>query len=80
MSRLYAETHFRARFFDSHSTASEIINWLLFHAAPDGTLFAGWIQTSPFGRPALKDFKQAITFRQEKNYPPRGTFQGTVPG
>jgi peroxiredoxin len=51
-----------------------------FHVAPDGTLFAGWIQTSPFGRPALKDFKQAITFRQEKNYPPRGTYQGTVPG
>ncbi len=51
-----------------------------FYVAPDGTLFAGWTQTSPFGRPALKDFRQAITFRLEKDYPPRGTYEGPVPG
>lgn len=51
-----------------------------FYVAPDGTLFAGWTQTAPFGRPALKDFKQAITFRIDKDYPPRGTYVGPVPG
>lgn len=39
----------------------------------DGTLFASWVQTVPFGRPEAADLLGMIKFVNEKDYPPRGT-------
>lgn len=51
-----------------------------FYVAPDNTLYFGWVQTSPFARPALDDIIGAIAFRLDKNYPPRGMYTGALPG
>ncbi len=50
-----------------------------FYIAPDRTLYFGWVQTSPFARPATSDILGAIRFRLEKNYPPRGMYTGPLP-
>ncbi|MEL7272681.1 MAG: peroxiredoxin-like family protein [Pseudomonadota bacterium] len=39
----------------------------------DGTLYASWVQTVPFGRPEAADLLAMIKFVNEKDYPPRGT-------
>jgi peroxiredoxin len=50
-----------------------------FYIAPDGTLYFGWIQTSPFARPQLNDIAGAIRFRLDRDYPPRGGYTGRLP-
>lgn len=49
------------------------------YVAPNGTLYFGWVQTSPFARPALDDIAGAIKFRLDKDYPPRGGYVGDLP-
>lgn len=39
---------------------------------PDGTVYAAWIQSSPFARPRWEDVLGAIEFVKDKDYPPRG--------
>jgi peroxiredoxin len=51
-----------------------------FYVAADGTLVFGWVQSSPFGRPSTEGLLSAVRFRVEKGYPPRGMYQGPVPG
>ncbi len=45
----------------------------LFLVRSDGTLYASWAQTVPFGRPKTTEFASFINFVLEKDYPPRGT-------
>ena len=45
----------------------------LFLIREDGTLYAAWIQTVPFARPAADDLIAMMKFVNEKDYPPRGT-------
>jgi len=52
----------------------------LFHVNGDGTLQTAWVQTAPFARPTLDDVLGAIRFQQEKQYSPRGTYQGDLAG
>ncbi len=47
----------------------------LFLVSPDGTLYASFIQTTPFARPGLDDLLSAIGFVKTKGYPPRGTVE-----
>ena len=51
-----------------------------FYIAEDGTLYYGWQQTAPFSRPKPEDILRGITFRIEKQYPPRGMYAGPLPG
>jgi peroxiredoxin len=44
----------------------------LFLMKPDATLYAAFIQTTPFARPPLEQLLKAIDFINEKNYPARG--------
>jgi len=44
------------------------------YIAFDGTLYFGWIQTSPFARPQIDDIACAIKFRLDKDYPPLGGY------
>jgi peroxiredoxin len=44
----------------------------LFLVRPDGTLYAGSIQTMPFARPHFADVLAAADFVIKNNYPPRG--------
>lgn len=44
----------------------------LFLVRPDGTLYAGAIQTMPFARPHFDEIEKAIDFIVEKDYPARG--------
>lgn len=50
-----------------------------FVVAPDGTLWAAWVQSTPFGRPPVDDLLGAVRFAVEKGYPPRGAFEGALP-
>lgn len=50
-----------------------------FYVGPGGSLYFGWVQSSPFARPALSDILGAIRFRLEKSYPPRGMYDGPLP-
>jgi peroxiredoxin len=52
----------------------------LFYINGDGTLQTAWVQSAPFARPGLDDVLGAIRFQQEKQYAPRGTFAGSLPG
>ena len=44
----------------------------LFLVRPDGSLYAGAVQTMPFARPGFGDVLAAIRFIKERNYPARG--------
>ncbi len=44
----------------------------LFLVRPDGTLYAGAVQTMPFARPGFGDVLGAVRFIKERNYPARG--------
>lgn len=44
----------------------------LFLVRPDGTLYYAAINSMPFGRPDLEQFKGAIEFVIDQDYPPRG--------
>lgn len=44
----------------------------LFLIENDGTLYAAWIQSSPFSRPRCEDLIKDLEFVEEKNYPARG--------
>lgn len=44
----------------------------LFLVRPDGTLYAGSIQTMPFARPHFAEVLQAIDFVVKNDYPARG--------
>jgi len=44
----------------------------LFLVKPDGTLYAAFVQTTPFARPPLDQLLKAIDFINEKGYPARG--------
>lgn len=48
----------------------------MFLVKPDGTLYCSSIQTMPFARPPLSDIISALDFILEKDYPPRGTYEG----
>lgn len=45
----------------------------LFVIKPDGSLYAEYIQNTPFGRPPLNDIIQGLEFVVEHDYPVRGT-------
>lgn len=45
----------------------------LFVVKPDGSLYAEYIQNTPFGRPPLDDVASGLDFVVEHNYPTRGT-------
>jgi peroxiredoxin len=36
------------------------------------TLYASWVQTTPFARPPVNDLLALMNFANEKSYPPRG--------
>lgn len=44
----------------------------LFLVQPDGTVYAGVINTMPFGRPHLDDILSAVNYVREHDYPARG--------
>lgn len=44
----------------------------LFLVKPDGTLYAGAIQTMPFARPSFADLIKAVDFVKDRDYPARG--------
>lgn len=44
----------------------------LFLVEPDGTLYAAWIQSTPFARPRCEDLIKDLKFVDEKDYPARG--------
>lgn len=50
-----------------------------FLIAPDHTLWAAWIQSTPFSRPPADDLLKALRFAAEKGYPPRGAYEGVLP-
>ena len=50
----------------------------IFHLRQDGTLYAAWIQSAPFARPAFADVLGALRMRLDKDYPPRGTYRGPL--
>ncbi len=50
-----------------------------FYIAPDGTLYFGWLQTTPFARPSCADMLSGIKWALANNYPPRGTYTGDLP-
>lgn len=50
-----------------------------FLIAPDHTLWAAWIQSTPFSRPAPEDMLTALRFAAEEGYPPRGSYEGVLP-
>jgi peroxiredoxin len=52
----------------------------IFYIAPDQTLYFAWVQSSPFARPRLDDVISGIQYRLDKNYPPRGGYDGKLPG
>lgn len=45
----------------------------LFLVDRDAKLYAAWVQSAPFARPAFDDVLSALDFIREKDYPPRGT-------
>lgn len=45
----------------------------LFVVKPDGSLYAQYIQNTPFGRPPLDDVISGLEFVVEHDYPTRGT-------
>lgn len=47
--------------------------------APDGTVWAAWVQSAPFARPPVEGLLSALRFAVEKGYPPRGAFEGALP-
>ncbi len=50
----------------------------IFYIQPDRTLYFGWVQTAPFARPQIDDILGALDFAIDKNYPPRGKYQGPL--
>lgn len=49
-----------------------------FYIAPDRTLYFGWQQTTPFGRPSMSDIAGGLKFTLGNNYPARGTYTGAL--
>lgn len=49
-----------------------------FYIAPDRTLYFGWQQTTPFGRPSMSDIADGLKFTLGNNYPARGTYTGPL--
>lgn len=45
----------------------------LFVVQPDGTLYAEYLQNTPFGRPDLEEISKGLDFVLKNNYPIRGT-------
>jgi peroxiredoxin len=45
----------------------------VFVVRPDGTLYAEFIQNTPFGRPDIGDLVKGLNFVAENDYPTRGT-------
>jgi len=45
----------------------------LFVVKPDGSLYAEYIQNTPFGRPDLDELLSGMKYAAENNYPTRGT-------
>lgn len=50
-----------------------------FYIAPNGTLYFGWLQTTPFARPSSAEMLGGIKWALANNYPPRGTYTGDLP-
>ena len=51
----------------------------IFLVRPDGTLYFGSVQTSPFARPRFQDLLSLIDFAIDRNFPPaRGEYSGEV--
>lgn len=50
----------------------------LFVVNPDGTLYAGSVQTMPFARPSFGELLGALDFVIAKDYPARGEFVGAL--
>lgn len=44
----------------------------MFLVDADDELYAGWLQSTPFARPATSDVLTAIDFVRDRKYPPRG--------
>lgn len=49
-----------------------------YYIAPDRTLYFGWQQTTPFGRPSMSDIAGGLKFTLGNNYPARGTYTGPL--
>lgn len=45
----------------------------LFVVKPDGTLYAEYLQNTPFGRPPISEIANGLDFVVKNNYPIRGT-------
>ncbi|MFW2588425.1 peroxiredoxin-like family protein [Sagittula sp. SSi028] len=50
----------------------------IFYLLPDGTVYAAWVQSFPFARPPFEDVLAAVKFRNDKGYPPRGSYTGPL--
>jgi peroxiredoxin len=50
----------------------------IFFVTPGRELYGAWIQSTPFARPQIDDLIGLVRFREEKQYPPRGTYSGTL--
>ena len=50
----------------------------IFHVLPDGSLYAAWVQTHPFARPAFEDILKMVRHRLDKDYPARGQYHGPL--
>ena len=50
----------------------------VFLVTPERELYFSWVQSAPFARPPADDLLMAIRFKNEKNYPPRGQYDGAL--
>jgi hypothetical protein len=50
----------------------------VFIVRPDGTLYRGAAQTTPFARPHFDELLSAIDFALAKNHPTRGDYAGAL--
>ena len=50
----------------------------LFLITGDRMLHFAWVQSVPFARPSMDDVLGGIRFQQDKDYPPRGTYDGPL--
>ena len=50
----------------------------LFFVLNDRTLYSAHVQSTPFARPQIDDILGMVKFRAEKDYPPRGAYDGSL--
>jgi peroxiredoxin len=50
----------------------------MFVIRPDNTIFMIQIQSCPFTRPSMAQLFDGLSFAADRNYPPRGTYKGSL--